>query len=174
MGVKLWHSNWNEFILVSMLQSFWSLQTGSNSHASNQVHYIGLPTTIVIMSSVRGLDVLSYLGPGPHGTCGCFQAVRYNLLLLLRVQVACKYASLYIVVTTIKNIESSAVKAVWDTSCLADLIYHLINRHFLCGRCPKPVTIQYLHHDTPHSIHCQMMMDVDVIITPPLIDTRSD
>jgi len=39
------------------------------------------------------------------------------------------------------NIESSPV---WDTSCPADQIYDLINRQFLCGKCPKPVTIQYL------------------------------
>jgi len=39
------------------------------------------------------------------------------------------------------SIESSPV---WDNSCLAELIYDLINRQFLCRRCPKPVTIQYL------------------------------
>jgi len=26
----------------------------------------------------------------------------------------------------------------------AELVYDLINRQFLCGKCPKPVTIQYL------------------------------
>jgi len=39
------------------------------------------------------------------------------------------------------SIESSPV---WDTSCLAELIYDLNNKQFLCGKCPKPVTIQYL------------------------------
>jgi len=39
------------------------------------------------------------------------------------------------------NIESSPV---WDTSSLAEIIYDLLNRQFLCGKCPKPVTIQYL------------------------------
>jgi len=39
------------------------------------------------------------------------------------------------------NIESSLV---WDTSCLAELIDYLINVQFLCGKCPIPVTIQYL------------------------------
>jgi len=36
--------------------------------------------------------------------------------------------------------------SVWDTSCLAELIYDIIrpNSEFLCGKCPKPVTIQYL------------------------------
>jgi len=33
----------------------------------------------------------------------------------------------------------------WDTSWLAELTYDLINRQFVCGKCPKPVTIQYLH-----------------------------
>jgi len=40
------------------------------------------------------------------------------------------------------NIESSPV---WDTSFLAELIYdHIIIRQFVCGKCPNPVTIQYL------------------------------
>jgi len=33
---------------------------------------------------------------------------------------------------------------IWDTSCLAELVYGRINRQFLCGKCPKLVTIQYL------------------------------
>jgi len=40
------------------------------------------------------------------------------------------------------NIESSPV---WDTSCLSELIFDLIYRQFLCVKCPKSVTIQYLH-----------------------------
>jgi len=39
------------------------------------------------------------------------------------------------------NIESSQV---WGTSCLADVIHDLISKHFLCRKCPKPVTIEYL------------------------------
>jgi len=39
------------------------------------------------------------------------------------------------------NIESSPF---WDTSCLTELICDLINMQFLCGKCPKTVTIQYL------------------------------
>jgi len=48
-----------------------------------------------------------------------------------------------------EHIESSPV---WDTSCLTELIYDLINMQFLWGKCLKPVTIQYsqptlsLHH----------------------------
>jgi len=37
-------------------------------------------------------------------------------------------------------IESSPV---WDTSCLTELIYYLIDRQCLCGKCPKTVQIQY-------------------------------
>jgi len=33
---------------------------------------------------------------------------------------------------------------VWDTSCLAELIYDLVNMEFLFGMCPKAVKIQYL------------------------------
>jgi len=40
------------------------------------------------------------------------------------------------------KIESSPV---WGTSCLTELIYDLISRQFLCGKCPTPVAIQYLH-----------------------------
>jgi len=47
----------------------------------------------------------------------------------------------YILPLSGANIELSPV---WDTSCLAELIYELINRQFLCGKCPKPVTIEYL------------------------------
>jgi len=36
---------------------------------------------------------------------------------------------------------------VWDTSCLVELTYDLINRRFLCGMCTKPGTIQYFHSD---------------------------
>jgi len=39
------------------------------------------------------------------------------------------------------KLESSKV---WDTSCLAELINDLINRKFLCGKCLKTMTIQYL------------------------------
>jgi len=42
----------------------------------------------------------------------------------------------------ITHIESSPV---WDTSFLAELIYDGINRQFIHGAFPKPVTIQYLH-----------------------------
>jgi len=38
------------------------------------------------------------------------------------------------------NIESPPV---WDTFCLAELIYDIINRQFICGNCPKPAKIQY-------------------------------
>jgi len=41
------------------------------------------------------------------------------------------------------KIESSPV---WDTSCLAEQIYGLINSQFLCGKCSKVVMIQYLNH----------------------------
>jgi len=54
------------------------------------------------------------------------------LLVIKEVVRAVRYA----------NIESSPVS---DTSCLVKQIYDLINRQFLCGKCPKPVTIQYLH-----------------------------
>jgi len=40
------------------------------------------------------------------------------------------------------NIEWSEVRGIY---CLAELIYDLINRQYLCGKCRKPVTIQYLH-----------------------------
>jgi len=40
-----------------------------------------------------------------------------------------------------ENIESSLV---WDNSCLDELIHDLINRQFLCGKYPKPVTIKYM------------------------------
>jgi len=40
------------------------------------------------------------------------------------------------------KIESSPV---WDTSCLVELIYDLINKQFLFKKCFKPVTIKYLH-----------------------------
>jgi len=42
----------------------------------------------------------------------------------------------------VENIQSSTV---WDTSCLAELIYELLNRQFISRKCPKPVTIQYFH-----------------------------
>jgi len=45
------------------------------------------------------------------------------------------------------NIESSPV---WDTSCLVELFYDAINKQFLCGKCSKPVTIEYLPNDRPH------------------------
>jgi len=48
------------------------------------------------------------------------------------------------------NIESSPV---WDNSCLDELIYDLIVRQFLCGKCPKTVTIQYLHTG---EIYCRL------------------
>jgi len=41
----------------------------------------------------------------------------------------------------VANIESSPL---WNTSCLSELIYDLINRQFLRGKCPRTVTIQYL------------------------------
>jgi len=47
-----------------------------------------------------------------------------------------------------ENIESSLV---WDTSCIAELIYDLVNWEFLCRNCPKPVwdTITGLGHFLP-------------------------
>jgi len=39
------------------------------------------------------------------------------------------------------KIESSSV---WDAFCLVELIYDLINRQFLGGKCPNPVKIQLL------------------------------
>jgi len=45
-----------------------------------------------------------------------------------------------------ENIESSPV---WDPSCVTELIYDLINRQLLCGKCPTPVTIKYLPASTP-------------------------
>jgi len=49
---------------------------------------------------------------------------------------------------TSTNIELSPV---WDTSFLAELIYNVIIRQYLCGKCLKPVTIQYfvlsVHND---------------------------
>jgi len=39
------------------------------------------------------------------------------------------------------SIESSPV---WNTSCLVELMYNLIIGKFLCGKCPKLVTIQLL------------------------------
>jgi len=55
------------------------------------------------------------------------------------------------------NVESSPVR---DTSCLAELIQDLTNSQFLCGKCPKPVTIIYfqlvegrfLQYDCVHQI----------------------
>jgi len=41
------------------------------------------------------------------------------------------------------HIESSPV---WDTSFLAELIYDLINRQIICGKCPKWVRVQYLQN----------------------------
>jgi len=38
------------------------------------------------------------------------------------------------------NIELSPVS---DTSCMLNYLIYLINRQYLCGKCPKPVTIQY-------------------------------
>jgi len=32
--------------------------------------------------------------------------------------------------------------SVWDTSCLAELIYNIINRQLLCRKCPKPVNFR--------------------------------
>jgi len=52
------------------------------------------------------------------------------------------YILLLYVYTLRAKIESSPV---WDTFCLAELIYDLIDRQFLCEKCCKPVTIQYLH-----------------------------
>jgi len=46
------------------------------------------------------------------------------------------------------HIESSPV---WDTFCINELIYDLNNGQFLCGKCPKPVTIQYM---PPTSSEC--------------------
>jgi len=51
----------------------------------------------------------------------------YSLFLVKEVRVA--------------KIESSPV---WDTFCLAELIYNLFNRQLLSEKCPKPVTIQLL------------------------------
>jgi len=39
------------------------------------------------------------------------------------------------------NIESSDV---WGTSCLLNKLIYLIHRQFLCGKCSKRLTIQYL------------------------------
>jgi len=44
-------------------------------------------------------------------------------------------------------IESSPV---CDTSWRTGLIYDLFNKYFLCGTCPKPLTIQYLLPDVDH------------------------
>jgi len=51
------------------------------------------------------------------------------------------------------NIESSPV---WDTSCLTELIYNLFNKQLLCGKYPKPVTVQYFpaeHRNSNFSTH---------------------
>jgi len=45
-----------------------------------------------------------------------------------------------------ENIQSSPV---WDTFCLADQIYDLINSQFLCRKRPKPVKTQYLRTGGP-------------------------
>jgi len=58
-------------------------------------------------------------------------------------------------------IESSSV---WDTSCLAELVYDLINTQFLCGKCSKPVTIQYLRSFFFRSIIKEIVRVTDLSI----------
>jgi len=57
-----------------------------------------------------------------------------------------RYTSELFPLLRVTKIESSPV---WETSCLAELIYNLINRQLL-WECRKPVTIQYLPPDRCH------------------------
>jgi len=63
--------------------------------------------------------------------------IRSALIAVLYKKVcpACRISVLF------AKIESSPV---WEISCLAEPIYDLINSQFLCNKCLKPVTIQYL------------------------------
>jgi len=60
------------------------------------------------------------------------------------------------------KIESSPVL---DISCLAELIYDLINKQLLCKECPKPVTIQCLRSV---AVHCLMSSSARPTDLPPV------
>jgi len=72
--------------------------------------------------------------PSEGGDSGSRSDRTVNMIFLRVV----KLNSIYIHPHGAQN-ESSLV---WDTFCLAELIYDLISRQFLFGKCPKSVTIQ--------------------------------
>jgi len=59
----------------------------------------------------------------PYTLQHCLECILLGVRFFAQTQLACA------------NIESSPV---WDTSCLAELIYDRINEQFLCGKGPKP------------------------------------
>jgi len=38
---------------------------------------------------------------------------------------------------------------IWDIFCLAEIIYDLVNKPFLCRKCPKPIKIEFLPPGEP-------------------------